>query len=240
MSNHWPAIGICSQEELVEVIKHAVSLSSSRSEILSEHTHLLTDGSVEVWVHTDSACAVPSFLSPTTLKAIPKKWVEAQDGCPHCTTLHIQVLSATDEPLYPLAVTFGNAVHVRQIIELDSPIELALSAFVENGIVWSSLEAYKYEYPDSKVGPGWFLPLGAYAAMERMRDDKPRAAFYGVVQQVQVKSNPWTGQNYRQLSIECAGITYEAVVQHEILTDVSVGNVVYVECWLCAHYVISK
>ena len=220
--------------------KKALHEPSERFEATHGRTHLLTDGSIELWTHIDATCAVPSFSSSTALKVKANGWIEAEDGCPYCATLDIDVFGGDGKPKYPLTVTFGNVALARETIELNVPIKLAVSAFIETGKAWDNTEAYRRENPDTKIGPHWFFPLGKYAAVEKVRDSRPRAAFYGIVRHVEQKYNSWTGHSYRKLSIECAKILYDAVVQDEVLPDVTAGNVVYVQCWLCAHHVLPN
>lgn len=238
MNSHWSAIGIDSQEELSKVITFALESPSDKFQDSQRgQTHLLTDGLIELWIHINAKCVIPSFNSSTIIKAKATRWIENENSCPYCATLCINQLNHEGQNLYPLAVTFGNVAFARQSIEIGKSIDLALSIFIENIESWESVESYRHEYPDRKFGPNWFIPLGPFAAIERIRDNRPRAAFFGVVKQIQRKKNPWTNNHYQYLLLECSGTIYEVVVHDKILGQCSVGNLLYVECWLCAKYI---
>ncbi|MEO0538989.1 MAG: hypothetical protein AAF215_34690 [Cyanobacteria bacterium P01_A01_bin.123] len=237
MGNHWSAIGIHSQEELAEVIQTAYETPSRHFQDLDAgQTYLLTDGSIELWLHFDAQCVVPSFASSTVIQAIATRWIEDESHSPYYDMLCVELLDSNGYRLCPLAVTFGNVPQARRLIDMGESINLNLSVFIERGEYWDSVESYRKAYPDRKFAPGFFVPLGPFSALENCRDNSPRAAFFGVVQQIQWKENPWTGHSYQCLSLECGSSLYEAVVADENLMNLAVGNLVYVECWLCTKY----
>lgn len=234
MSSHWSAIGIYSQEEFREVLAEAFKAPTKVENSSGGATHLLTDGTMEVWVHVDGQCAMPSAATTTQISALANEWLEADDGCPYCATLGVEVLLTRHEFNFPLALAFGNAVAARNKIELGSSIELNLSAFIETGQVWEDVETYWQANPNEIMGPNWFIPLGPYAAVESMRDNNARMAIFGVVREIAVQTNPWTNNTFRTVKIECADVVYDAVIEDNVLPELVVNNVIFAECWLCA------
>jgi len=237
MNTRWSAIGICSQTELAKAVDLALRSPPHYNDRETGRTHLLTDGLVELWVHPNAKCCVPSFYSSTIIKAKATRWIENDLGCPYCATLCIERLDLKDRLLYPLAVTFGNVALARKLIETNKRIELALSAFVDRAEFWDSEGSYKEENPNTTFGAGWFVPFGPFAAIESVRNNQPRAAFFGTVLQIQNQQNPWTKGFYRHLLLNCADTIYAVVVADNCLSELSVGNFVYVECWFCARYI---
>lgn len=238
MNSHWSGIGIYSQKELSRLITVALESPSQKFQDSSTgKSYLLTDGLAELWVHIDAKCAIPSFSSSTIIKAKATRWIENENNCPYCATLCIERLNHEGQNLYPLAVTFSNVSSARQSIEIGKLINLALSIFIENVESWENVESYRQEYPDRTFGPNWFIPLGPFSAIESTRDNRPRAAFFGVIKEIHRKKNPWTNHYYQYLLLECSGIMYEVVISEEILGECSVDNLLYVECWLCAKHI---
>ncbi|EAZ93011.1 hypothetical protein [Crocosphaera chwakensis] len=236
MINHWSAIGIYSQKELSQMIDLGLKYPSSQfQDKKTGRTYLLTDNFAELWVHIDAKCAVPSFASSTIIKAKVTKWIENENSCPYCAMLCVDVLDKeTDYKLYPIAITFGNVALARQSVEIGKTINFHLAVFIESCQSWDSIESYKQQYPERKLGLGWFIPLGPFSPLEKLKNNQPRAAFFGIVKEVQRKKNPWTNNYYQHLLLECADKTYECVAEHEKLKNIFIGNLVYVESWLCA------
>lgn len=234
MANHWSAIGICSKDESYLVVTKAFKEPSQIFNSTGGLTHLLTDGTVEAWVHVDGQCAMPSAVTSTKIKVVANEWLDASNGCPFCATLGVEVLLNRSEFNFPLALAFGNVVAVRDTIELGSTLELNLSAFIENGQIWEDVETYWQENPNEVMGPNWFIPLGPYAAVESMRDDNARMAIFGVVRSIATQTNPWTKNTFRIVKIECADVVYDAVISDDVLPSLAVNNVIFAECWLCA------
>jgi hypothetical protein len=234
VGNHFSAIGIRSRDELSNLIDQALESPSKKySDSEKGQTYLLTDNVVELWIHLATKDCVPAFVSSIKLQAKSRYWIEADNNNPYEAMLRLDVLNEKSQLQYPLAVTFGNVRAVRRAIILESEVQFSVTAFIEKMKKWESSEIYKLENPNSKVGPGWFFPLGPFAALEKLRQNKAKAAFYGKVIHIETKINTWTGHQYKYLRLECGKITYEAVTD---VTDIAIGNFVYVECWLCGRY----
>lgn len=250
MSNisHWAAVGIPSRDELVDAVEKALDASPETSTSSFGDSFVFSDGTAEIWVHQDAGCAMPYFYTETTITVKATGWVGAADSCPFCATLDVEVLDDDGWLRYPLALAFNNAGNAQDTIALGVTSQLALATFIESGESWKDLAAYKAAHPDkypegedqpslrNRALPGlnWFIPLGRFAALDSMRDENPRACFYGTVISVEQLTNAWVNKPYRKVKIACADTVYDCVIQDDLLPDLSAGNIVYVECWLSA------
>jgi len=236
MGSHIASIGIHSREELEQYMKVGLESAARTEHVDAEagRSYWLPDNSAGLCIHVDAACFVPAHQSTSLITLRPVEWINDEDNCTYCDMLGVEVLNRDETMLYPLALTFGNMAKARKEIALGDTMELAVTAFVETGKSWENVAAFEAgKEADDFIGIGWFFPFRPYSALDSQRTSSPRAGFYNVVNAIEQQTNSVTGNHYRTALLQCGSHQYYSVIADDTLSELAVGNVVYVECWMC-------
>jgi hypothetical protein len=239
MSTHFSVIGVDGREEFDAFVKGSfdAGIRDQYDDPAEKPSLKLMSGDAGAWIHTSNGCFVPIFESGNEIRVRTVEWMDDPDGCPYCANLAVEVLKPDGSMNYPLAITFGNVLKAKADLPLGEVLCLPVVGFVEKIERWNSLEDLLASQDASnpiKFQPGWFFPLGPYAALEEHRDSNPRAGIYASVESIHEQVNEVTGRTFRVVYARCGTAVYPLLLDETQCPDLSATEVVYVECWMCA------
>jgi hypothetical protein len=257
VSGHFDCIGVAGEDELAAVVETAIEHGEATP--LEDFRELVWrdawGASVAVTSGPDGEvlCVRPTFAATPRVDA--RLGTVAEDPeCSFCSRLLVEVVDATGELVYPLAVELERHAPARDRSAAGRQARLAITAFAEAIEVWPSERAYEAAHPaaivDDAATPGdpalasqSLIPTGLFLDEPRRRlwrrrraDPVPtaHALVTGIVRNVAVRKNSLTGREFTWLELATYGASYDAVVAPDDAEGLSEGAVVQGGFWLIA------
>jgi len=238
MAIHFSDIGFKLDEydyidELTEFIEENTENTDKISAGDEHYLVVSVDDTVEMWFHsvygeTDIACVEPHYRSGMYYEAAGAGWVYIEDE--RMTGLLKVMLDG-----YPLNLNVSSAACLPEF-EAGAPCTCEISCFAETYSVYDDLEDFteNNDYGDI-YKPQDVIPVGCY---EKFGNDEvaetSRAIITGIVKEVEVKVNGYTGNEFYLVKIESLNNSFALLIDPELADyePPEAGNVVMGRFWL--------